>query len=263
MQLRGEQMSEANNNFERFSTRVANYVKYRPDYPNQLIDTLVEQLGLTPASSIADIGAGTGIFSQLLLNTGLSVTAVEPNQKMLAAAKVQLNNHPDFSFRNNSAEQTGLTSHSLDLITVAQAFHWFNNDASIQEFKRILKPKGQLALLWNQRDLDCEFQQQYHQLLLKYCESYDSVNHMNLSSEKIKQYYSPNDVQVFEFRHVQYLDHQSLLGRLLSTSYCPASHAAQFSGLSADLKALFEKYENKGNIEFNYICKLYLGRLHV
>ena len=256
-------MSEASNNFERFSTRVANYVKYRPDYPNQLIDTLIQQLKLTPASKIADIGAGTGIFSQLLLDSGLSVTAIEPNQKMLAAAKVQLINYHDFSFRNNSAEQTGLTSNSLDLITVAQAFHWFNNDDSLQEFKRILKQQGQLALMWNQRDLDCQFQQQYHRLLLKYCESYDSVNHMNLSTEQITQYYRPNDVQVFEFKHIQHLDYSSLLGRLLSTSYCPASHTSQFSELSAGLKSLFEQYAKAGTIEFNYICKLYLGRLHV
>ncbi len=256
-------MSEVNQNFDRFSSRVANYVKYRPSYPNQIIDTLIEQLKLTPASNIADIGAGTGIFSQLLLERGLSVTAIEPNQKMLAAAKAQLNVYADFRYRNNSAADTGLTSNSLDLITVAQAFHWFNNEESIDEFKRILKNQGQLALIWNQRDLDCQIQQQYHQLLNEYSESYQNVNHMNLSAEQIKQYFTPNPVQVFEFKHKQQLDYASLLGRLLSTSYCPASHSQQFTDLTAALKELFERYSKHGKIDFNYTSKMYLGRLHV
>lgn len=248
---------------ERFSNKVANYVKFRPSYPPQLVQTLIDQLKLTPASCIADIGSGTGIFSRLLLEHYLSVIAIEPNREMLAAAKDDLSSFADFTYRNSSAAQTGLTSNSIDLITVAQAFHWFHNNDTQREFKRVLKDTGHLALIWNKRDLDCEFQEQYHQLLTQFCEEYQSVNHMNLSDQMLQQFYAPNPLQTFNFHYSQQLSFVALLGRLQSTSYCPASHTAQYSALAAALKVLFNQYAKDDVITFNYISRLYLGRLNV
>src|SRR5580698_6852645 len=108
----------------RFSNRVENYVKYRPSYPDLIVPFLEEHIALRKNQRIADIGSGTGLFSELFLKNGYEVTGIEPNHEMRKAAEAKLAKYPGFTSRDHRAEQTGLRSGSVDLITVAQAFHW-------------------------------------------------------------------------------------------------------------------------------------------
>ena len=162
----------------RFSDRVDNYIKYRPGYPPEVLQYLKDKCNLSSQSFIADVGAGTGIFTQLLLEQGYTVYAVEPNEAMRDAAIAQLSSNQKFIPVNGTAEATTLTDASADLIVCAQAFHWFNNEATRLEFERILKPTGKVALIWNNRltKVD-EFSVAYDALLKNDSVDYNKVNH--------------------------------------------------------------------------------------
>ena len=136
---------------KRFSNRVDNYVKFRPGYPPEVLDHLAAACGLTAGSVVADIGSGTGIFTKLLLDKGYHVYAVEPNKPMRDAAIDLLFNYENFTPKGGSAEAIALPAESIDMIVCAQSFHWFNNEDTRLEFKRILKPGAKAALIWNNR----------------------------------------------------------------------------------------------------------------
>ncbi len=112
----------------RFGNRVENYAKYRPSYPDKVLEYLQQQCHLTDQSVIADIGSGTGIFTKLLLDRGYTVYAVEPNEAMRQKAEKQFKHlQSNFHSTNGTAEATTLPPKIADLIVCAQAFHWFNN----------------------------------------------------------------------------------------------------------------------------------------
>src|SRR5688572_11145173 len=151
----------------RFSNRVDDYIKYRPGYPGAIVDFLTAACGLTPAAVIADVGSGTGILSELFLKQGNRVFGVEPNQEMREAAERILAGYPSFTSVAGSAEATSLPAQSVDYITAAQAFHWFERERARAEFERILKPGGWVLLLWNERRTDTTaFLRDYEELLL-------------------------------------------------------------------------------------------------
>src|SRR6516162_6388935 len=108
------------NSTQRFSSRVENYIKYRPRYPEAVVDLLLRECGLTPESVIADIGSGTGILTELLLQNGNRVFGIEPNKDMHQAAERLLRNYPKFRSVVGCAEATTLPHQSVDIITAGQ-----------------------------------------------------------------------------------------------------------------------------------------------
>ena len=244
---------------QRFSDRVENYVKYRPGYPSVLIDTLLQKASLGANAVIADIGSGTGILTRLLLNQGHEVLGIEPNTNMRCAAELMLAGHTSFTSIDAPAERTGLADDSVDLITAAQAFHWFNNAATKTEFLRILKPEGKLALIWNKRKISQPFQQAYDAILREYVPEYGVVNHMNLSEADIADFFAVGEMEVLHFDNSQQLAFSNLLGRLKSSSYCPPESSPGYPSLVAELAALFEQFALEDVIDFQYDTELYLG----
>src|SRR5215203_3908885 len=138
---------------ERFSNRVADYARYRPGYPREILSLFESDCGLTPHSIIADIGSGTGKLSELFLTNGNPVFGVEPNALMRETADALLANYPGFRSVNGTAEATTLADSSVDFVTAAQAFHWFDPVVAKVEAARILKAGGWAALIWNDRKL--------------------------------------------------------------------------------------------------------------
>ena len=244
---------------QRFSDRVEAYVRFRPGYPATLAPDLLRISGCDSSATIADFGSGTGIFTELLLQQGVDVYAVEPNQPMRAAAQQRLGDNPRFHSIDASAERSGLQAASLDLVTAAQAFHWFNNDDSRDEFRRILKPEGQLALIWNRRDTQQAFQQAYDQLLSEFAPEYGKVNHMNLKPEQITRFFADGEMQQLNYDYSQHLDFASLLGRLKSSSYCPDEKSTHYIPLVNELLALFDQHARDGHIDFDYATQLFVG----
>ncbi|WP_372660780.1 class I SAM-dependent methyltransferase [Cohnella sp.] len=249
-------------NKERFSNRVEKYVKYRPSYPKEAIDYLYTAVGLRQHSEIADIGAGTGIFSRLLLERGSRVTAVEPNQAMREAAEKALGGNPNFSAVPEAAEDTRLPDHSVDFIVCAQAFHWFDHTAAQVEFRRILKPGGRVILIWNTRVTQgTPFLEDYEQLLIALGTDYAKVNHRNISREKLVAFFREDYLQEARFTNRQVFDYDGLSGRLLSSSYSPIAGHPKYEPMMAALRDLFDRHEQGGVVHFDYETEVYWGEV--
>jgi len=247
---------------ERFSDRVDDYVRYRPGYPPALVNAVLAAAGDASPPVVADIGSGTGIFTRLLLEQGARVSGVEPNANMRAAAETVLRTFPAFTSVDGSAEATGLDDRSVDLVTAAQAFHWFNNDRSRSEFARILKPSGRLALTWNRRRLEEPFQQAYEALLREHSADYGKINHLTMADDEIAEFFAPGEMTLLQFENLQILDFDGLLGRLRSASYCPAEDTPAYRALLADLERLFAAHAANGELRFALDSRLYLGPIN-
>jgi SAM-dependent methyltransferase len=249
------------NSIERFSSRVENYVKYRPSYPPEVMELLQNECGLAPSSIVADIGSGTGILTKLLLATGATVFAIEPNRQMRSAAEGLLNGHTNFRSVNGTAEATTLPNASIDLIVAGQAFHWFDPQAARQEFSRISKPLQRVALLWNERPLEATaFLDAYEALLRKYAPEYDQVNSLRADEQRIQQFFG-GAVKLAIFPNEQQFDFAGLRGRLLSSSYAPEIDHPLYEPLIAELQLLFDQFQQHGQVMFPYRTLVYFGQL--
>ena len=249
-----------NSTVERFSNRVENYAKYRPGYPPEMMEFFKTELGLTTASVVADIGSGTGLSTKPFLENGGVVYGVEPNGGMRAAGESFLKDFPNFRSVNGNATETGLDSGSVDLIVAAQAFHWFDPEPTRKEFKRILKPDGYVALIWNERQLDSTpFLREYEQLLLKYATDYEKVRHENIDQEKIGIFFQKSFEQR-TFRNDQVHDFDGLKGRLLSSSYMPSGGDERFDEMIGELDALFAKHARDGKITILYDTNVFCSQ---
>jgi SAM-dependent methyltransferase len=245
----------------RFSDRVENYVRYRPGYPPDVIETLKSECGLTPACVLADIASGTGIWTRMLLEHGNAVFGVEPNAEMREAGEHLLSGFPKFSSIGGTAEATSLPDHSVDFVTAAQAAHWFNRDLARREFARILKHGGWLVLLWNERRTESTlFLRAYEQLLLTYGTDYREVRHENTTSA-VHEFFDPAQFQERVFTMRQEFDYAGLEGRLLSSSYTPGLNHPNHSAMLRDLRRIFAAHQAGGRVAFEYNTRLYFGQL--
>ncbi len=250
---------------ERFSSRVENYIKYRPGYPAELIKTLRKDCGLSADSFVADVGSGTGLLARLFLDTGCHVYGVEPNPDMRAAGERLLAQYRLFTSLDGSAEATGLPTASVDFVTAGQAFHWFDPPAAREEFRRILKPQGWVVLVWNERLLDASpFLQAYEALLQSYATDYNEVNHRNVEEDAaIIPNFFGGEYREATFANRQVFDYAGAMGRLLSSSYAPEPGHPNYEPLLAGLKRAFEQYQQDGAVIFKYITHMYYGKLSV
>jgi SAM-dependent methyltransferase len=247
---------------QRFSNRVDDYVRYRPDYPPALIDWLRTTAGLTPTWHVADIGAGTGISSKLFLEAGHAVTAVEPNAPMRAAAQRWLNGYSLFQTVDGRAEATGLPAASVDLVSAAQAFHWFDTVAVRKEWKRILRPDGLVVIYWNSRRLvGSPFLEGYEKLLRTFGTDYASVAERYADDAVMKIWFGAGLLGSARFDHRQLLDFDGLRGRLLSSSYAPAAGHRNHEPMLAELRKLFDATAENGLVHFDYDTRAHLGRI--
>jgi SAM-dependent methyltransferase len=153
-----------------------------------------------------------------------------------------------------------LASSSIDLVTVAQAFHWFDEDAALAEFKRILKPQGQLALIWNRRDLSDPFQRAYENMLLELAPDYNAVNHMSIKDTHLEALFDNQSYQQKTYPYLQSFDCEQFPGRMQSSSYVPAKASRERSELKRAAVTLFDKFAENGRLKFLYSSHLYLGR---
>ena len=248
---------------QRFSSRVEDYIKYRPGYPPGVLETLRAECGLSAASTVADIGSGTGLLSRLLLDAGCRVFGVEPNPEMRAAGERLLAGYPHFTSLAGSAEESGLSKASVDFVTAGQAFHWFDPARARAEFQRILKPGGWTALVWNSRREDTSpFLRDYNNLLKTYGSDYSQVNHRNVEEnpEIIPNFFGGAH-RFARFDNVQVFDFPALRGRLMSSSYVPEPGQPNHAPMLAELHRIFDLYQQDGTVALEYDTRLYYGKL--
>lgn len=245
----------------RFTNRVANYVKYRPGYPKEMLRLFREEMGLTGSSVVADVGSGTGISAKLFLENGNTVYGVEPNDAMRAAAEEFLKGYPNFRSIDGRSDETRLPSDSVDLVIAAQAFHWFNLETTRSEFERILRPGGFIALIWNERQLDSNiFLTEYEQFLLKHATDYRNVRHENTGENELYGFFG-GEYSSKAFRNSQVFDFEGLKGRVVSSSYMPAEGDGAYPPMIADLHDLFAKHQESGKIEILYDTNVHYFRV--
>jgi SAM-dependent methyltransferase len=245
----------------RFSSRVQNYVRYRPSYPLPVVKLLQRECGLREGTQVADVGSGTGIFTKLLLDAGAVVMAIEPNREMREAAESMLAQNPRFQSLAGSAESTGLAEASVDLVTSAQAFHWFQSEAATAEFHRILRPGGWIVLVWNERLVDSSpFLKDYERLLRTHSPEYLELNHREFDESRLQEVFEPNPMQVASFPNEQRLDYEGLEGRVLSSSYSPEKGHPAHDPMVTELRRIFDAHQKDGTVAFRYETKVYYGR---
>ena len=253
--------SDNSNSVERFSNRVANYVKYRPGYPAEMMAFFRERLGLEIGSVVADVGSGTGLSARPFLEAGCTVYGVEPNAAMREAAEDLLAEFPGFKSTDGTSAETTLGDASCDFVIAAQAFHWFEPQATRAEFRRILKPGGYVALIWNERQLDTtEFLREYEKLLLKYGRDYAEVRHEQIDEAVLGGFFQAEFGRA-TFANRQVFDLAGLRGRLLSSSYMPDENDPAFPLLEKELESLFAKHNESGRITVFYDTNVFYSRL--
>jgi SAM-dependent methyltransferase len=247
---------------ERFSTRVENYVKYRPHYPPAIIELLQSECGLNRDSMVADIGSGTGILSELFLQRGCSGIGIEPNREMREAGEKLLQDYPKFKSIEGTGESTSLENQSVDFITAGQAFHWFDREKAREEFKRILKPHGWVALIWNDRKTDSSsFLKSYEELLVTHGTDYQQVNHRQIDDKRLERFFAPNPMKKAIFNNEQRFDFEGVKGRLLSSSYVPES-GVELNEMLKALRNIYEANQRNGEVTIEYDTLVYFGNLN-
>lgn len=245
----------------RFSNRVENYRKYRPGYPAEIIPLLKSECGLTSESVIADLGSGTGFFTEIFLKHGNTVFGVEPNAEMRAAGEQILAEYPKFKSVDGTAESTTLPDATFDFVVAGQAFHWFDRRQARPEFRRILKPAGWVVLAWNgYRVESSQMMAAYQSLVARYGTDYSEVQREVVGVD-VELFYAPGSCKCARFSFRQCFDYEGLAGRLLSSSYAPGPDHPNYHAMLRDLRALFDANQQDGKVNFDYETEVYYGRL--
>jgi SAM-dependent methyltransferase len=245
---------------QRFSTRVADYVRYRPSYPSALLDLVRAECSLRSGHVIADVGSGTGFLSELFLKNGNRVYGVEPNKDMRQAGEEYLASYDGFSSIEGSAEDTTLDGASVDFITAGQSFHWFEPDSARREFVRILKPRGWMVIAWNDRRMEeAPFTRAYEVILERFGIDYKNVKDSYPEAKHISSFLSTFSQR--DLPNHQILDWDSLRGRLRSSSFSPTEGHPNYAPMMEELRKLFDAYQQEGQVRMDYFTRIYYGHL--
>jgi SAM-dependent methyltransferase len=240
-----------------FGSKATDYAVARPGYPEALYDQL--ELPGTRELTIADVGAGTGLLTAGLLARGHTVVAVEPNASMRAQADAVLGVQVRYRSAAGRAEDTGLASASVDLVTAAQAFHWFDAAAFRRECLRILRPHGRVALIWNDR-ADDPFNQALTGLFVEYGGTKRAAMvASNVKGENITQFFG-GAIEAWSTTHTQVLDAAGLTALAFSRSFMPPAQSPAGEEARRAIDVLFAQYAVNGLVHLPYRTLLFLGR---
>src|SRR5579872_6442983 len=247
---------------QRFSGRVESYKRYRPGYPAEIVDLLRRECGLRDDATIADVAAGTVLLTEIFLAAGFSVVAVSLKNKMRAACSELESTYSNLRCVAGTAESTGLPDHSIDLITVAQAMHWFDLDRTRAEFSRILRPGGWCAVLYNNRRMTGDpFHEAYEQFLLDHSIDYKAVKESHVGRKRLAHFFSPSPMKCESLFNAQPLSLDALKGRVLSSSYIPQPGHSRFPEMQAALEKLFAAHTRGGAVTMIHDCVVCWGQL--
>jgi ubiquinone/menaquinone biosynthesis C-methylase UbiE len=229
------------------------YERGRPDYPAAAIARIVELLDLRPGRTLLDLAAGTGKLTRLLAPSGADVVAVEPLAEMRSEFERRVRG---VAVLEGTAERIPLDDHSVDAVTVGQAFHWFDAGRALAEIHRVLRPGGGLGMIWNARDERDPLQQAITELIDPL--SGDTPRRQQRSWKTLLA-----ESELFErtqrllFEHLQPVDEQSLVERVVSISFIAASPPDVRARIESSLRELARNASEP--LQLSYMTELYLG----
>jgi SAM-dependent methyltransferase len=232
---------------ERFDGAAEVYARHRPSYPDALVDQVLVESGVRPGELVADVGCGTGILTRMLAARGLDVIGIDPNQDMLARARAS---GGPARYQIGEAEATGLPVASVALVTVAQAFHWFDVERALEEFHRILRPGGPVATFWNLH-APSAFTTEYEALLRRFCRDYDELERWEQHLDRLRVHPRVVSPRELEAKNAQLFDFDGLHGRAWSSSYV-IHGVSDREGFDAALRVVFDAHARDGRLEFPY-----------
>ena len=248
-------------NTQRFSGKAGVYAKARPNYAQDFFDWLYSNYVLTSDTVIADIGSGTGLLTKALVEKDIHVYAVEPNEDMRNVAESSLKDNKYFHSINGTAESTGLPEGSIDIITVAQAFHWFDVEAFKKECKRILRPQGKVVLVWNQRDSASYFVKVNSEIFKKYCPNFTGFSGGIEENDNNIELFFDKKYSRFHFTNNLTFDKDGFINRCLSASYALKKSDEKFDIFVQELEVLFNSYSEAGLLTMPNETVAYVGEL--
>lgn len=235
------------------------YTKGRPSYADIFLVDLYEQFGCSANSIVADIGSGTGKFSKQMLERGTCVYCIEPNEDMRNQAVIELGKYENCRMIAGDSAYTTLQDDSVDFITVAQAFHWFDTELFKKECKRIIKTGGKVFLIWNMRDMHSDFAQETYKLYKKYCPQFKGFGGgIQKNDLRIKNFFD-DKYERLEYDNPLYYDRDKFISRSLSGSYSLKQQDSNYEEYVSRLNRLFDEYANDNAIIMQNKTVVYVG----
>lgn len=247
------------NNTTKFDGKGEVYAKARPRYALELFEYIKNTLQIPEGSVFADIGSGTGIFSEQLLNSGYLVYAIEPNMDMRKKAEEKLSAYQNFISVDGTDSNAAISNQGVDCITVAQAFHWFDAEAFKKECRRILKSYGKVLIIYNTRDESEECNKALADLHRKYCPDFQGFS-KGMNDEKCRAFFD-NQCDVFRADNSQSYDRQGYINRILSSSYSLSESDDGFAEYITEINHLFDVFSNDGTLIVPMHTVAYIGTI--
>ena len=241
----------------RFSGKGEIYAKARPKYAAGLFDYLKNAMGVPAGSVFADVGSGTGIFAEQLLDCGYKVFAVEPNADMRKKAEEKLSANRNFVSVVGSDGNMNLPDKSVDYVTAAQAFHWFDAEAFRRECRRVLKPGGKVILVYNARDMKADGIKALANLHSRYNPEFHGFSN-GMSHEKCMNFFT-GTCDVFRADNTQVYDRQGYVNFALSSSYSLKAGDTRYAEYLKDIGKIFDTFSVDGFIAVPTETVAYIG----
>lgn len=241
-------------NTSKFTGKGVVYAAARPRYAEELFAFLSDEVGLAPGALVADVGSGMGIFSEQLLDAGFSVIGVEPNGDMREQAERALGGREGYRFVCGTADAMGLPDASVDCATAVQAFHWFDADAFKRECRRILKPGGIVAIVYNMRDAESPYMQAFAELTRRFHPAFKGFS--NGLDEAEPPAFFDGRCEVRQRDNPQLLTREAFIARALSSSRAPREGDASYPRYLEELDALFDRFAEEREGEDGVVRKL-------
>jgi ubiquinone/menaquinone biosynthesis C-methylase UbiE len=248
------------NRKEVYSSKAKKYSRYRWDYAVQAIQGIFDTANISAESVVADLGAGTGILTKHFIGKVRRIYAIEPNPEMRQVAKEAFRSSPSCIVKEGCAEETRLADGEVDVITVAQAIHWFSPEPANTEIHRILKKRGWLAILRNYSTNEL-----INKEIAKLSVPEYGVNpiprSLQTKNTPISYFYGHNhfELKTFPFQFQQ--SWEEFIGSITSASFMPDEYHPLYAKLENAARNIFMKLSINGQLEVQGDTELYIGQL--